>query len=167
MAKLSLLSSESATNPIDAVEEVVLSHEWSFDRQGEHEMAVQVAGQWCDMHMWFAWRAETRSLFYTCALDMRVPDNRRGAVYPLLAKINERLWLGHFELWSEEGWPTFRHTLVAGPDAAIPTAVVEEMVDSARGECDRFYPAFQFVIWGGKSADGAIEAALIDAAGEA
>jgi hypothetical protein len=34
-------------------------------------------------------------------------------------------------------------------------------------ECERFYPVFQFVLWGGKSPAEAISAALIDTAGEA
>jgi len=167
VAKLSVLEPEGTIHPIDTVEEVMLSYEWSFERQGEDEIAVQITGQWCDLHMWFAWRSETHSLFYTCALDMRVPDERREVVYPLLAKINEKLWFGHFELWSEGGWPTFRHTLLAGRGSAVGADLVEEMVDAARSECDRFYPAFQFVIWGGKDAEGAIEAALIEPIGEA
>ncbi len=167
MARLSVLEPESATNPLDLVEDLVAANEWTFDRQGEDELAVQVRGQWCDLHMWFAWRIETRSLFFTCALDMRVPEGHRGVVYPLLAKINERLWLGHFELWSEEGWPTFRHTLITSRESPLGLRLVEELVDAARAECDRFYPAFQFVIWGGKSAEEAIAAALIEPVGEA
>lgn len=167
MAKLSLLEPEPKTNPLDIVEDLVCAHEWTFDREGDNELAVQVRGQWCDLHMWFAWRVETGSLFFTCALDMRVPEGRRRAVYPLLATINERLWLGHFELWSEEGWPTFRHTLLTSRETPLGVRVVEELVDAAHAECDRYYPAFQFVIWGGKSADEAVAAALIEPAGEA
>jgi hypothetical protein len=41
------------------------------------------------------------------------------------------------------------------------------MVETALLECERFYPAFQYVIWGGKQAPDAIEAAMIDTVGEA
>ena len=34
-------------------------------------------------------------------------------------------------------------------------------------ECERFYPAFQYVIWGGKSAIDSISAAMVDTVGEA
>jgi hypothetical protein len=34
-------------------------------------------------------------------------------------------------------------------------------------ECERFYPAFQFVVWGGKSPAQAIASAMIDPVGEA
>ena len=34
-------------------------------------------------------------------------------------------------------------------------------------ECERFYPAFQHVIWAGKTPSEAIEAAVFETAGEA
>jgi hypothetical protein len=167
LENLSLADVDTAANPIDLIEDIASANSWAADRPSDDELAVQVTGQWCDMQLWFAWRAESRSLFITCALDMRVPDDRRDAIYPLLAKINEHMWIGHFELWAREGWPTFRHTLVASDDSRIGLQAVDDVIEAARAECDRFYPAFQFVIWGGRSADDAIEAALIDPAGEA
>jgi len=44
---------------------------------------------------------------------------------------------------------------------------IEDLVDIALTECERFYPAFQFVVWGGKSAEEAIAQAMIDPIGEA
>jgi hypothetical protein len=41
------------------------------------------------------------------------------------------------------------------------------MVNVALSESERFYPAFQFVIWGGKPPEEAVAAALIDPVGEA
>ncbi len=167
MTKVSVLESDTTINPIDLVEDVAGANVWASDRQSADELAVQITGQWCDMQMWFAWRPESHSLFITCALDMRVPEGSRDGVYPLLAKINERLWIGHFELWSEEGWPTFRHTLMSTQESPISVRVVEDVIDAARMECDRFYPAFQFVIWGGRDPDEAIDAALIEPVGRA
>ena len=44
---------------------------------------------------------------------------------------------------------------------------VEAIAEAALEECERFYPVFQFVLWGGKSPGEAIAAALIETAGEA
>jgi hypothetical protein len=41
------------------------------------------------------------------------------------------------------------------------------MIGIAVAECERYYPAFQHVIWGGKSAADAVAAAIIETAGEA
>ncbi|MGH6959444.1 MAG: YbjN domain-containing protein, partial [Dongiaceae bacterium] len=34
-------------------------------------------------------------------------------------------------------------------------------------ECERFFPAFQFVLWGGKSPEEALAAAMLETVGEA
>ena len=44
---------------------------------------------------------------------------------------------------------------------------MEDLVDNALFECERFYPAFQYVLWGGKSAGEAVSAAMIETVGEA
>ena len=64
-----------------------------------------------------------------------------------------------------DGTVMFRHAQVLFPDAAA--APYETLIDLALTECERYYPAFQFVIWGGKPAAEAIAAALLDTQGEA
>ena len=49
----------------------------------------------------------------------------------------------------------------------LPGESMEDMVDIAMSECERFYPAFQFALWGGKSPQDAIDAAMLDCAGDA
>ena len=63
----------------------------------------------------------------------------------------------------------FRHAaLLDGQgDAALTLDQAETLVEAAIDECERFYPVFQFVLWGGKSPTEAIAAALIDTHGEA
>ena len=41
------------------------------------------------------------------------------------------------------------------------------MVDIAISECERFFPAFQFVLWGGKPPAEALQAAMLECVGEA
>ena len=154
-------------NPIDVVERLVSENEWTFERPGDDELAVEIAGRWCDYRLFFSWRADAAALHFSCAFDMRVPSGRRAAVHGLLALVNEKMWLGHFDLWSEDGLPMYRHALpLRGSDGAT-TAQLEDLVSVALDECERFYPAFQFVIWGGKTPEESIAAALIDTVGEA
>jgi len=154
------------TNPLDLIEDLVLSNGWASDRPTEEELAVEIAGAWCDYRMWFAWRADGAALHFSCSLDIRVPAAKRSDIYHLFGVINERLWLGHFDLWAEEGWPMFRHTLLLrGTEASARQ--IEDLLDAAVAECERYYPAIQYVIWGGKSPGEALEAAMVDPVGEA
>jgi len=163
-ATVTSFETEVAFNPIDDVERIAANREWMFERRSDQEVAVEVPGQWCDFGLYFAWSEDLSALHFSAAFDMRVPPARRPAVYELLAHLNERLWMGHFAVWVEEGVPMFRHTLVGGASDGLP---IEDVVEVALNECERFYPAFQFVIWGGKSASEAIEASMLDTVGEA
>jgi hypothetical protein len=51
--------------------------------------------------------------------------------------------------------------------SGVNSEQIEDLVDIAVSECERFYPAFQLVVWGGKPADEAMAAAMIDPIGEA
>ncbi|HIJ37485.1 MAG TPA: hypothetical protein HPP80_01195 [Rhodospirillaceae bacterium] len=161
------LQEEVAANPLDLVEQFVSANDWPFDRRSEDEMAVEVPGRWCDYSLYFAWREDIGALHFTCAMDMKVQAIKRGHLHELLAAVNERLWLGHFGLWADEGVPMFRHAVLLRGLMGASMEQIEDLVDIALSECERFYPAFQFVIWGGKSPDEAISAALLDTVGEA
>ena len=158
-------STTRASNPMDMIVEDIAAKEWVYDRRCDTELAVEAPGTWCDYGMFFAWSEELNALHFSCALDMRVQPRLMGHIYELLAKLNERLWMGHFAIWVEEGIPMFRHT-VRLPNGIEPDAV-EELMDLAMSECERYYPAFQFVIWGGRTAADAIASSLLDTVGEA
>ena len=167
MTSVSMVEVHSPTgNPIDLVEEIVVANEWAHDRASEEEMIVEISGRWCDYRLFFVWQEEISAMHFSCAFDMKVPKNRRAAVYELLALINEKLWLGHFDMWEEDGLIVYRHTLLL-PDGPPPMRLLEQVVENALSECERFYPAFQFAIWGGKGPKEAIAAAMIETAGEA
>ncbi|MBY0431300.1 MAG: YbjN domain-containing protein [Rhodospirillales bacterium] len=162
-----IFEEEPAVNPLDVVEQFVTANDWPFDRRNEDEMAVEVPGRWCDYSLYFAWREDVGALHFTCAFDIKVPANKRQPIHDLLAMVNEKLWLGHFGLWQDEGVPMFRHSVLMRGMTGASVEMIEDMVDIALTECERFYPAFQFVIWGGKSATEAIAASLLDTVGEA
>lgn len=154
-------------NPLDLVEKLAVANDWPFHRQSEEELAAEIAGQWCHYKLWFAWHPEMGVLQLSCALDMKVPDKRRAAIYPLLALANEKLWVGHFDLWPDGGMPVFRHAVLFRDGARASGELIEDLVEIALIECERFYPAFQFVIWGGKEPAEALTAALLETEGEA
>lgn len=167
MGSTSQIDSGNQDHPLDVIEQLVAARDWLFDRNSDHEMAVRVPGRWCDHNLFFAWNDLMEAMQFTCAFDMRVPPARRGAVNELLALINERLWVGHFGLWAEEGQPLYRHVLPLRGLRTPSLEQIEDLVEAAIEECERFYPAFQFVVWGGKAPQEALEAAMVDTVGEA
>jgi hypothetical protein len=167
MTALSLETSTSAANPIDLVEEIVQANEWAHDRASDEEMVVEIGGRWCDYRLLFIWQREVSALHFSCGFEMKVPKPRRAAVFELLAVVNERLWLGHFDLGPRDHSPAFRQGVLLRGAIGACVEQIEDLVDIAVSECERFYPAFQLVVWGGKAAEEALAAAMIDPLGEA
>jgi hypothetical protein len=155
------------SNPLDLLEEMVGANDWAFDRASVDELAVEIAGRWCDYRLYILWQEDLGALHFSCLLESRVPVEKRREVSYLLALLNEKMWLGHFDLSSDDGTPMFRHTLLVRGAGVVSVEQMEDLVEVALGESERFFPAFQFVIWGGKSAEEAVAASLLDVEGEA
>ena len=167
MSLLTTEAAEIAANPLDAMEQIVTANDWVFDRRSDGEMAAEAPGKWCDYGLYFSWSHELSAMHFTCAFDLKVPPARRGALYELLALANEKLWIGHFGMDSDDGMPLFRHSVLLRGAPGASSESLEDMVDIAITECERFYPAFQFVLWGGKPPAEALQAAMLECVGEA
>jgi hypothetical protein len=154
-------------DPLDVVEHVLSAENLDFDRTEDGDLAFALAGDWKDYELWFAWRPEVDCLQLCLSLDMKADREQRLAGFELLSLINQRVWLGHFELWPDEGEVVFRHAM-AMPSGDRPTlSQAASMIDAAVEAADRFYPAFDFVLRGGKSPADAMAACMFETVGEA
>lgn len=157
---------ERAINPIDVVEQLAAAHDWAVDRTGDDELTLVVGGNWTDYHVSLNWRDDLEALHLACAFDFRVPENRLGEMYRLVAQINEQLWLGHFDLWTQEGLVMFRHALLLN-GAVVTTGQCEALLRAALEGCERYYQAFQFVVWAGKESREALVSTMFQTEGQA
>lgn len=153
-------------NPVDLVEQVASSHDWAAERTNEDELTMNIAGNWTDYHVSLNWREDLESLHIACAFDFKVPDNRLGEVYRLVAQINEQMWLGHFDVWTSEGLIMFRQGLMLNGAMATPNQC-EALLRAALEACERYYQAFQFVVWAGKDSRHALASTMFETEGRA
>jgi hypothetical protein len=158
---------DSRNNPLAVVEDIAADNNWAFERSGEDEVTIVSKGDWTDYQLSFTWMGEIEALHLACAFDMKIPPARRGEVQRLIAAINEQLWVGHFDLWTHTGMLMHRQALVLPNGLSATTAQCESMLVGAIHACERYYPAFQYVVWAGKSAQEAMNAAMFDTEGEA
>ena len=49
------LEPQRQTNPVDVIEHIAALNDWSFERAGDDEITVSVAGSWGDYHVSFSW----------------------------------------------------------------------------------------------------------------
>ena len=166
---MSLLQFEAvrSEHPVDLIERLASLNEWPFDRDEEDEISITVAGSWTDYNVAFTWLEDLEALHVACAFDLKPPSSRRPEIAALISLVNEQLWLGHFDLWPDEGLVMFRHAIVLSGGADLNGPQCQTVLTSAVRACERYYQAFQFVVWAGKSAPEAIETVMLETKGEA
>ena len=134
-------------NPIDVVEDVIHAKKWTFSRADEHELVAEISSQWCLYRLYFTWSEKIKAISYTITFDLKFPHNKSKEAHELLALINEKLWIGHFDITSNNGIPAFRHTLISNTDNDFWHKKLEDIVDIAVYECEKYYPSFQQVLF--------------------
>jgi hypothetical protein len=154
-------------NPVDVVEHMASTNDWSFARASEDEVTLVVAGKWTDYQVSFTWMCDIEALHLACAFELKVPLARRNEALELAAKINEQLWVGHFDLWFADGLVMFRHAMLLTGGISASGAQCESALGTALDACERYFQAFQFVVWAGKSATEALAATMFETSGEA
>ena len=154
-------------HPVDVIEQVAHSNDWAFERTGDDEISISVAGSWTDYHVSFSWMEDFEALHLACAFDLKVPNRRHAEVQRLIALINEQLWVGHFDLWPQDGLVMYRHALVLAGGVEASGTQCQAMLSGALEACEGYFPAFQFVVWAGKPAREALDAAMFETSGEA
>lgn len=158
---------EEEAAPVEMLAALFEARDWPHEYAGEDEISAEVKGSWATYQFQAIWRPEDRVLQLLCLPEIRVPETKRQAMFEALSLINEQLWLGHFDMWSNGGVVLYRHGLMLGEDGLLGPGQAQTVVEAAIDECDRFYPVFQFILWGDKTPAEALAAAMVDAVGEA
>ncbi|MSP52284.1 MAG: hypothetical protein EXQ91_07840 [Alphaproteobacteria bacterium] len=155
------------SNLLDDIEELVSANDWPFERSQPDELTVWISGGWCTYQLWFMWRDQPDILYVSCSFDVKVPKRRRADAHHLLSLVNERTWIGHFALSPTDDLVTFRYAQMFGARKSAAAPSLDTLIEISLTECERYYPAFQFVLWGGKTPPQAMAAALLETQGEA
>ena len=134
-------------NPIDVVEEIIYQKKWSFSRADEYELVADISSKWCQYRLYFTWSENIKAISFTITFDLKFPQNKIIKAYELIGLINEKLWLGHFDITSKNGIPAFRHTILSNAESDFLHEKLENLVDIAIYECEKYYPSFQQVLF--------------------
>ena len=156
-----------ALNPIDVVEDVIHSKKWTFSRSDDYELVAEIASQWCQYRLYFTWSEQIKAISFTITFDLKFPKSKSKEAFELLALINERLWIGHFDITSKNGIPAYRHTVLSLPENEILHHQLEDLVDIAIYECEKYYPAFQLVLFDDSEPANALNVSTFDTVGRA
>ncbi|ARC88179.1 YbjN domain-containing protein [Rhodovulum sp. MB263] len=160
-----LLSDE--IHPIDLVETLASHHDWEFDRVTDDQIAMAVVGQWRTYSITLAWSAFDETLRLVCTFEMEPPPERLPVLYETLNATNDMCWAGAFTFWHDQRLMVWRHGLMLSGGQTASPEQIDQLIQAAVSSCERFYPAFQLVVWADRTPANALQVAIADAYGRA
>lgn len=162
-----LRSPERTVHPLDVLYDAGCSLCFETERAGESELHISLPSVWRDWHLWFTWNEELAILQTGALLDLKVPAERAEEARTLITMVNEKLWVGHFDLWTRDLSIAYRNAMMLPDSSILQKQQAYALIREAGESIDRFYPAFNFLVWGGKNAEEAMKASLFETAGNA
>jgi hypothetical protein len=155
-------------NPIDMVEELAETKGWEYVRHDDCLIDLALPGQKTKFSVSVEWQDEFSALLIACSLATEISASNYEMAVHALEKINQNLWLGHFDLSNQNRFPTFRHTLLLRMvPAGIAIDLIADVFDIAIAECNRFYTTFQLAQAGDVRLHDDLHAAVFETIGEA
>lgn len=165
MSLITFEEQEARLDLLDVVEDMLVAEGYIHSREGADEIRFVAKGSWCDYQMWFTPAPEAECLHLCLTFDARVPEGLRAAAAQLLLLVNERSAIGHFDLWADDGTIAWRHAILTVDMPSVESLAI--LVSLAIAAAERFYPAINGLMWGGKSATEAVDTCLFDTIGRA
>ena len=158
---------EDEIHPIDIVEHLAEHHEWEFDRIEENQIAMAVQGQWRTYSITLAWSGFDETLRIICSFEMEPPIEKLKDLYETLNVANDRCWTGAFTFWEEQKLMVYRYGLVLSGGQIATAEQIDTMISSSVLAAEKYYPAFQLVVYDNQSPDKAMQVAIAEAYGHA
>lgn len=158
---------EDDIHPIDIVETLAAHHDWDFDRIADDQIAMAVEGQWRTYSITLAWSAYDETLRMVCTFEMEPPRDKLPILYETLNAVNDQCWAGAFTYWAEQKLMVYRYGLVLAGGQIASSEQIDTLIGAAVLSAERYYPAFQLVVWGDRTPQDALQVAIAEAYGRA
>ena len=158
---------EDEIHPIDIVEHLAEHHEWEFDRIEENQIAMAVQGQWRTYSITLAWSGFDETLRLICSFEMEPPEEKLKDLYETLNVTNDRCWTGAFTFWEDQKLMVYRYGLILTGGQIATAEQIDAMISSAVLTAEKYYPAFQLVVYDNQSPNKAMQVAIAEAYGHA
>tara|TARA_X000000950_G_scaffold272651_1_gene355447 strand:- start:3730 stop:4233 length:504 start_codon:yes stop_codon:yes gene_type:complete len=154
-------------NPIDEIEEIIAAYNLNFFRNDKNEISILFEGLWSIYELKFNWSKNNGLIKINNDLNIKIPKKSLVGIYKLLSLINEQTLLGFFGYSSRRSCLFFRHNVSIKGVKFLATEQIEDFIDSIVQECDKFYPAFQTLIYKNEKPQQSINNAIFETIGEA
>ena len=153
-------------HPLDVLEDIAECENFTFTRSSPDELDLSISGKNCNYNINFNWNNKLEGIHVALFFDTKIPQYRLDEVYKLTIKINELMWLGHFDVWDKEGLIIYRNSSIIDR-TNLNLETIETLLLDAVNSIDLYFPAFQYILWAGKTSEEALSTVLFETRGEA
>ena len=158
---------EDDIHPIDIVQNIATHQDWEFQRIADDQIAMAVVGQWRTYSITLAWSDYDETLRLICTFEMEPPVDSLPALYEALNEVNDQCWAGGFTYWQEQALMVYRYGLILSGEQIASPEQIDTMISAAVLSAEKYYPAFQLVVYGNRSPKEALQVAIAEAYGRA
>ena len=161
----SLAEKNFLDDPLDNVELAASIQNWTFDRS-DNEVSIIANGKHNNYQISVSLHNNSQGLNIVCGFDLRFNKKNKYQILKLVSSINAQLWLGHFDVWDKEGLIVYRNSLILD-ERILNLETIETLLIDAINSIDLYFPAFQYILWAGKTSEEALSTVLFETRGEA
>lgn len=154
---------EEEPNPITQVHDLVFKNCWSVLWENPEALALEVPGHWSSYRVFLIWKPHIRAFHLSIALGIDVVAEREGVLWEMLARVNARQWLGHFDVCAQESILYYRHAVLAPGGESLSPCYLEHLLSTALQEVESLYPVFNLVAQGVKTPQQALNLSILSA----
>lgn len=152
---------------LGVVAELAHQQRWDCERLDEEELELLVSIEGAELQVRVSDLTDFDALHFAfIAPQLRVPKRRHYQMRRMLGHINERLWVGHFDLDPEANRILYRHAiLLAGQELDKESCGV--VVAFGRTSYERYLTSFVLVAGGICDVEHALKSVTFDTDGTA
>lgn len=152
-------------NPLDNIEGILDANDWSFNRMNDNELTVILAGKYCDYRLVFLWQPDMNGIQINVLYSLSINPYNIEKASKVLMTINERTWMGHFEIDSDTNIPSYRYTTLIDAKNKYSYQQLENIIDIALAQCETNYAAFSLLTDKNAANDETLPLALMETKG--
>ncbi len=157
----------SKNNPIDFIEEYLLSDEIEKFRNSRDEITIYSKGIWKNYDILFKWNSEKKIIEVNSYFDMSKKNRISKSIYSLISNVNNKASVGFFNYCSKLNTIFFCYKISIKGQTILSIEQIQNFIDIVTNECDRFFPVFFVYFYKKQDPVHAIDIALLDTHGEA
>ena len=157
----------SKNNPIDFIEEYVLSYEIEKVRDSVDEIIIFSKGVWRNYDISFKWDSKRKIIEISTYFEMPKKNKVNKSIYALISDINKKATVGFFNYCAELNTIFFSYKISIKGQDYISVEQIKNFIIIVNNECDRFFPVFFVFFYKKQDPIHALEIALLDTVGEA